>query len=174
MLSGSIATPGGVKSGLRHTTGGKGALHSFFFVFLCPQAAREHTIFAARCERLSVRGKPAQAERGGTRGGAGGRSTSVRTEGRRGALTACGARTTTNACTKHPPACANPGPKAAARLEAVGRGRRGAARPVLASWVVLKGSPETRTRRSACLNRQRGLTLARPTAAPTATSSVYV
>ena len=38
MLSDSIiAMPGGVKSGLSHTTGGKEALHSLYFV-LCPQA----------------------------------------------------------------------------------------------------------------------------------------
>ena len=33
MLSDSIATPGGVKSGLGHTTGGKWAPNSFFCVF---------------------------------------------------------------------------------------------------------------------------------------------
>ena len=40
MRSDSIATPGGVKSGLGHTTGAKAALHSFDFV-LCPQAVVE-------------------------------------------------------------------------------------------------------------------------------------
>ena len=37
MRSDSIATLGGVKSGLRHMTGGKGPLNSFF---LCSQARR--------------------------------------------------------------------------------------------------------------------------------------